>query len=403
MLDIGNFEKAFGNFQEAFPYEKRKFCGGTDMAKEFYFVFYSLLAVVLLLGAQLKGKGWYEDALSLPVSKGLLGFCAIGIMLHHMSQTIYFAGEDTGILMFMVDIGVCFVGVFFFFSGYGLYSSLRDKPDYLKGFLKKRLPVIVIPFYMCNFVFIIGSAMSGYRFQKGELLSYLTGWTLMNTQMWYIVEIFFLYLLFYLVFKLIKRKGAACFVYGVVLCAMAAGSLLLGHDHTTVSGGAWFRGEWWYNATLLIFAGILFARYEKPILSFCRKYYGFVMIIDILMTCFFYKKTMQALQTKGYWYEWDGYPGYAEKFQTLAVQLPFIFFFVLFVILLTQKIQFKNKILSFLGEISLELYLVHNVFIMYLPIKNRFWFILAVYAAGIVTAAVLHAIDRKLIRFLRKS
>lgn len=378
--------------------EKTHAAGGADMAKEFYFVFYSVLAVILLLNAQMKGKGfWHEDALSLPVSKGLLGFCAVGIMLHHMSQTIYFAGEDTGILMFMVDIGVCFVGVFFFFSGYGLYSSLRDKPDYLNGFLKRRLPVIVIPFYMCNFVYIAVSAIGGYSFQKGELLSYLTGWTLMNTQMWYIVEVFFLYLLFYLVFKLVKKKGAACLVYGIVLCAMTAGSLLLGHDMETVSGGAWFHGEWWYNATLLLLVGILFARYEKPVLSFCRKYYGFVIAIVILMTCFFYEKTLQALQTKGYWYEWDGHPGYAEKFQTLAVQLPFIFFFVLFVILLTQKVQFKNKILSFLGEISLELYLVHNVFIVYLPVKNRFWYIAAVYAAGIVTAAVLHAIDKKLI------
>ena len=180
------------------------------MAKDYYFVFYSALAVVLLLGAQMKGKVfWQEDALSLSVSKGLLGFCAIGIMLHHMSQTIYFAGEDAGILMFMVDVGVCFVGVFFFFSGYGLYTSLRDKPDYLNGFLKKRLPVILIPFYMCNFVYIAGAALCGYSFQKGELLPYLTGYTLMNTQMWYIVEIFFLYLSFYLVFKLIKKQGAA--------------------------------------------------------------------------------------------------------------------------------------------------------------------------------------------------
>ena len=373
------------------------------MAKEFYFVFYSALAVVLLIGAQMKGKNfWHEDALSLPVSKGLLGFCAIGIMLHHMSQTIYFAGEDTGILMFMVDVGVCFVGVFFFFSGYGLYSSLRDKPDYLNGFLKKRLPVILIPFYMCNFVFIAGAALGGYSFRKGELLPYLTGYTLMNTQMWYIVEIFFLYLLFWLVFRLIKKRGAACLVYGIALCAMTVGSLLLGHDNTTVSGGAWFRGEWWYNATMLLWFGMLFARYEKPILSFCRKYYWFVMTIDVLLICFFYEKTLQALQTKGYWHEWEGYPEYAGKFQTLAVQLPFIFFFVLFVILLTQKIQFKNKILSFLGEISLELYLVHNVFIMYLPIKNRFWFILAVYAAGIAAAAVLHAVDKKLIGFLKK-
>ena len=46
--------------------------------------------------------------------------------------------------------------------------------------------------------------------------------------------------------------------------------------------------------------------------------------------------------------------------------------------------------------------MVHNVFIVYLPVKNRFWYIAAVYAAGIVTAAVLHRIDRVLIGMLRK-
>lgn len=373
------------------------------MAKDYYFILYSALAVILLVGAQMKGrKFWQEDALSLPVSKGLLGFCALGIMLHHMSQTIYFAGEDTGILLFMVDVGVCFVGLFFFFSGYGLYTSLRDKPDYLKGFLKKRLPTVIVPFYMCNFVFIAGAAIGGYRFGEGELPAYLTGLTLMNSQMWYIVEIFFLYLLFYLVFKFVKKDGAACLVYGLCVAAMITVSLLLCHDNKTVSGGAWFYGEWWYNATLLIWIGMLFAKFEKPILTFCRKYYCIVLPIVGILTCFFYKKTMWALQTKGYWYEWDGYPGYAEKVQTLAFQLPFILCFVFFVILLTQKIQFKNKILAFVGEISLELYLVHNVFIMYLPVKNRFFFILAVYAAGIVTAAVLHMIDKKIIALFRR-
>lgn len=368
------------------------------MAKDYFFVFYSALAVILLIGAQMKGKNfWQEDALSLPVSKGVLGFCAFGIMLHHMSQTIYFAGEDAGILMFMVDVGVCFVGVFFFFSGYGLYTSLRDKPDYLKGFLRKRLPAVIVPFYMCNFAFIAGAAISGYSFKKGELFPYLTGWTLMNTQMWYVVEIFILYLLFYLTFKLVKKDGAACCVYGLLVIAMTIGSLFLGHDKTTVSGGAWFHGEWWYNATLLLWIGMLFAKFEKKILTFCRKYYSFLLVIFGVLTCFFYGKTMTALQTKGYWYEWEGYPGYAEKFQTLAVQLPFILCFVMFVILLTQKIQFQNKILAFAGEISLELYLIHNVFITFLPIKNRFFFILAVYAAGIALAAMLHVIDKKII------
>lgn len=72
------------------------------MAKEYYFIFYSILAVILLIGVKPAVKGgWCKDALSLRTSKGLLGFCAVAIMLHHMSQTIYFAKEDTGILLFL--------------------------------------------------------------------------------------------------------------------------------------------------------------------------------------------------------------------------------------------------------------------------------------------------------------
>ncbi len=373
------------------------------MAKDYFYVFYSALAVILLLDAQMAGKGkWRETALSLESSKGLLGFCAIGIMLHHMSQTIFFAGEDTGILYFMVDIGVCFVGMFFFFSGYGLYSSLRDKQDYLKGFLRRRLPTILIPFYVCNFAFILGSYLWGYEFHKGELWAYLTGVILMNSQMWYIVEIFILYLLFYIVFRLVRNRNAACILYGVCVLAMMFLSLLLGHDTTTPTQGLWFHGEWWYNATALIWIGILFARWEKQILGIVRKYYAMILFVMVCLVVFFYQRTMYMLQHTGYWYEWEGYAGYREKLQTLGIQALFIFFVVMTVIVILQKIEFGNKIMRFLGSIALELYLIHNLFILYLPIRNRVFFILGVYAASIVTAWILHLIDQKLIGLVMK-
>ncbi len=368
------------------------------MAKDYYFIFYSALAVLLLTGVRPAAKGtWHEEALSLKVSKGLLGFCAAAIMLHHMSQTIYFAKEDPGILLFMVDIGVCFVGMFFFFSGYGLYSSLRDKPDYLKGFLRHRLPAILIPFYICNFAFIIGSCLWGFKMEGKELLPYLTGVILMNNQMWYVVEIFFLYLLFYLVFRLVKNRDAACLVYGVCVVLLIAGSLFLGHDTKTPTQGLWFHGEWWYNTTFLMFVGVLFARWEKQLLGFFRKFYGISLILSVLCTAFFYNRTMYMLQTAGYWHEWTGYPGYKEKWQTLAVQTPFVFFVVLTVILVTQKIRLGNKAMDLLGSIALELYLIHNLFLTYMPIKNRVGYIIACYAASAAAAVLLHLIDRKLI------
>ncbi len=373
------------------------------MSKEYYFIFYIILAAVLLIGVKPEGKGkWFEDTLSLRVSKGLLGFCAVGIMLHHMSQTIFFAGEDPGVLLFMVDVGVCFVGMFFFFSGYGLYSSLRDKPNYLKGFLRNRFTAILVPFYLCNFVFILGSYFAKYHFKKGELFPYLTGVILMNNQMWYIVEIFVLYLLFFCVFGLIKNRDVACGIYGVMLMGLIVFSLRLGHDTTTPTQGLWFHGEWWYNTTLMIWVGILFARWERQILSVIRKFYGIMLAVFLLLTAFLYNRTIYMLQTKGYWYEWDGYPGYKEKWQTLGVQFSFVFVVVLTVVILLQKIKCSNRLLDFLGEIALELYLIHNLFLLYMPIKNRVFYILACYAASILLAAILHTADKKLIRLLHK-
>lgn len=373
------------------------------MAKEYFFVFYSILAVILLIGVKPANRGgWREESLSLHSSKGLLGFCAVGIMLHHMSQTIYFANEDPGILLFMVDIGVCFVGMFFFFSGYGLYSSLRDKPDYLKGFMRGRLPAILVPFYMCNFVFILGSYLFGYQFKKGELLPYLTGAVLMNSQMWYIVEIFILYLLFYIVFRLVRNRNAACALYVLMTVILIGFSLRLGHDKTTPTQGLWFHGEWWYNTTLLLPAGILFAKWERPILSFVRKFYAIVLIVSALLTAFLYKETLFMLRNKGYWFEWDGYAGYKEKVQTLAVQTPFVLLTVFTVIVILQKIEFGNKILDFLGSIALELYLIHNLFLLYMPASNRIWYIFGCYGASIALAAVLHLADRRLIGLIRQ-
>lgn len=223
----------------------------------------------------------------------------------------------------------------------------------------------------------------------------------MNNQMWYIVEIFILYLLFFFVFGLIKNRDAACIVYGVLLIGLIICSLRLGHDNTTPTQGLWFHGEWWYNTTLMIWVGILFARWERQILGVIRKFYGIVLAVFLALTAFLYKITLYMLQTKGYWYEWDGYPGYKEKWQTLGVQFSFVFVLVLTVVILLQKIKCSNRILDFLGEIALELYLVHNLFLLYMPVKNRGFYILACYAASIFLAVILHMIDKKLIKLVR--
>lgn len=371
--------------------------------RRYFFIFYVILAVILLSGAKVAEKGkWREDPLSRQSSQPFLGFCALCIILIHIAQAISAVKKETGVLKFMEDLAANFVGFFFFFSGYGLYRSLQVKQEYMKHFLKNRLPEILIPFYVCNFTFISGSCIGGYQFEKGELLPYITGWILMNNQMWYIVEIFILYLIFYLIFNRVKNMTAAFALFLAATIGITFLGLLSGHDILTRSLGLWFHGEWWYNSTFLIFIGMLLARWREPLYAFARKYYIPLLVLGILATVMLYHMTCYMLHNIGYWCEWDGYRGYREKLMTLGIQLPFVIITVVTVALIFLKVEFGNKVLNFFGEIKLELYLIHNLFILYLPIRTRFYLIIGVYVAAILLATILHALDRKLIGIVKK-
>ena len=83
-------------------------------------VYLLLLVVVLAWGCKIAPKGtFHEDFLSYPVVKGLQGFAALAVILHHVTQEVTQYGKyDKGLINIFVDAGVLFTGMFFFFSGY---------------------------------------------------------------------------------------------------------------------------------------------------------------------------------------------------------------------------------------------------------------------------------------------
>lgn len=356
-------------------------------------VIFVILAVVLLIQVKPKWIGeFHEDFLSLQVSKGILGACAIFIILHHISQKLG-SGTSAGALSILEDIGVCFVGLFFFFSGYGLLKSVRKKDNYLKGFLKKRYAAILIPFYVCIILFVLYNILNGAKYTSKELVSFLSGWILLNTHMWYIVEIAVLYLAFYLINRFVQNKSIVIGLMAIFVILLMIGSVLLGH------GKYWFQGEWWYNTSFLFVIGMMIANWEQQIICFVKKWYYLVLLVVLGIFIALYKATEYMLQVHSYWSEVPGVTmGYSDKFMTLSCQLPMVISFVLLILLITMKIQFKNKILDFLGSISLEIYLLHGLFLEMFSstgkatIPDPFLYMMAVIGSSIVLATVVHYI-----------
>lgn len=365
-----------------------------------YFILIALVAI-LCVGSKIAAKNeWQDEPLSLEVSKAIQGFCAVAIIIHHLAQDLMAKAD---VLQGFSEFGVLFVGVFFFFSGYGLYTSLKTKENYLKGFLRKRLTTILIPFYVCIVIFTVTACITGAKFEGKELFFVLSGWTLINDHMWYIVEIAILYILFFVIYRLIKNRTVATIVMTLCVIGMIAGSLMLCHGED-YSCPYWFMGEWWYNSTFLFIVGILVSKHSDILRKIARKGYAFFLILFGGLTIWFASLTKNALETYSYWSEIPGVdPNYDDKLRCLSLQLPWIIFFVCFLLLLMMKVKFSNGILKFLGSISLELYLIHNLFRLGLSegfiarIPSTSMYIALTILMSVAAAAIIHGVDKYLI------
>ncbi|MBR1906183.1 MAG: acyltransferase [Clostridiales bacterium] len=362
------------------------------------------LALILLIGIKpSKLREWQEEPLSLDKSKAIQGFAAVAIIVHHLAQEL---AQDAGAIGFFTELGVLFVGIFFFFSGYGLYTSLKMKENYLKGFLKKRLVTILIPFYMCILVFTAAACIGGMKFTPVQLLGILSGWFLLNQHMWYIVEIAILYIAFYIIYRLIKNRTAATVVMGIFVIAMMAGSLVLCHGKD-MSASGWFQGEWWYNSSFLFVIGIIVSKHSEGLRKIARKGYIVLLVIFGALTGLLGPQTQYMLKNYSYWSEIPGETrAILDKLRCLSVQLPWIICFVMFLLLVMMRVRFGNPVLKFLGSISLELYLIHNLFLTGLHnsamfnVKSPGMYCILTILMAVGLATVISGIDKYLIALI---
>ena len=338
---------------------------------------------------------WQENVLSLDNSKTVLGYFAILIVLHHTAQSV--GSGNSSIFVLLENFGFCLVAGYFFFSGYGLIKSINQKENYMKGFFAKRLPKILVPFYICNFIYIMAGALNGKisfdlskaHIDNASVLGYVDliraaiGIDLLNGSMWYIVEIVFLYIAFYIAYKLFKKETGIIISMTVFIIGLTLFSLYHGH------GPAWFQGEWWYNSTLIFVVGMIFAYKEELLLGLIKKFYNMYMVITAVLFVVFCRVTHNMLIHHGYWTDKN-----SDKYMTLFSQLFQCLFFMLLIIGILHKARFSNKALSYIGKVSLEIYLVHNVFIHYgKGIRGTGIYVTYILVGTLILAGIVHALD----------
>lgn len=287
---------------------------------------------MLMWKMRFAGRGkFFENYFSQSQTHSLKGMCAVFILFSHMCS--YLAGTYPAFYIFKY-MGAIMVAGFFLVSGYGLQYSVMNKEGYLKGFLRKRLPAIAVPYYIANIFYIVTNDMP-----KADIIKSIFGYTL-----WYVMAIAIFYIGFYICNR-VFRKHIAAIAVTVFIAAYMVIMNRLGF------------GIWWYISSPSFLLGIWICQLKDRFTAFFQKHYA----VKILMLAAVFAVT----------YIYYSLYIHDEGLMNPVVATVNTTVFSLLVAALSMKIQLGNPILKFAGKLSLELYITHALWIAWL--RNGFW------------------------------
>lgn len=305
-----------------------------------------VLAVIVLYFATAKyaGRGFHASYAGSDAILSLKGVFILLILASHFSgygakavaKTLPWGWDASTYAGIQSALGQMVVVPFLFFSGYGVFLSLRDKgEDYFAGFPVKRILAVLFRFDLAVIPYFLLKVCDGKVPDAGSIVGGFTAWSSFGNSNWYIFTVLVLYALSYLAF-LPFRKAAGARRETSALLTLAVLSLAFIPVMAELKKPAVF-----FNTSLAYLAGAAFAagkrRFDEAFLSGNGPWF---LLLALLAAVFpFLKGQCPAL----FYYE--------------AASVVF----AVFVVLLLAKVSNRNPLLVFCGRHLFAIYILQRL------------------------------------------
>ena len=219
--------------------------------------------------------------------------------------------------------------MFLFYSGYGIFVSIRNKGiSYVKKIPVNRALKVLLHFDIAVIIYIIMQFMRGHVYSFKKLVLSLIGWDTVGNSNWYIFAMLILYLITWLTFMAFEDRPIEALIGVTILSILAMYFLSI------------FKEGYWYNTILCYPAGMWFAfgkdKLEERWKNKKIYIWSFCVILLVFIMCY-------RIRTNIIWYSVWG--------------LAFSFGIVMF----TMKVEMKNRILEWTGCHLFGLYIMQRI------------------------------------------
>ena len=346
----------------------------------------AVLGAILFIGSSRRAANEtaFFDRIS---SKEVQGALAVFIVFHQTVVALDANHIDTGDLAFFYYYGILAVSFFFFSSGFGLIKRWMTDRNYIKGFMRRRIFTVLVPFFICNYIYLTDALVNNIIISKhfgfGEVICSFFGIFLVNNEMWFAVEIMILYVAFRAVFSRVKKPLTGIIIMTFVVLIMMTIGLFSGHSDTGVMS-YWFKGEWWYNTIFMFPVGMLYAYKEERINKVIRKAFVAVLLASSILVVLMDHIHRNLVSKSIYWTEYYDSPNpILDKLLGLGQETLYELVFLIFVITLMSRIKIGNPVIRFFGKISLEIIMLNYLMI------DKLYFLYMQYGIGVYLPAVV--------------
>ena len=262
------------------------------------------------------------------------GVAIMGVLLSHL------IGVDQGHRFWGIFYpGFVGVDIFLFFSGYGLCRSLESNT--LKIFYQRRIKRIYPMLLLFTLLsYLIRHAVAHEHFTALDVLSNLLTfnfWGLGGFRFeWYLSFIFYLYMLFPLLYRIVRRWG----IISIIVSFLLLFCFLYFHQD------GWFY-QCAFSRIPIFLLGILCYQYSTPE-TYKKGMYVFVLAL-LVMSAFFVL-------------------GFVQKFELAYMSAPFLLWALAWVCRsYIKRRDAVYRVFCFLGQYSLEIYIANMLILQIMP------------------------------------
>lgn len=294
------------------------------------------LAILCLLGIEIFIKKFNPNYLSKESTSCIKGIFIVYVFYSHfVSYTNPIYNKDFLMLNTRNFLGQLMVTLFLFYSGYGIYESIKKKGnEYVKKLPVNRILKTLIHFMVAICAFLVLNIVLKIKITIPRFLLSLIGWDSIGNSNWYIFDILVLYIITYISCTIFKNKKIFS-IFSVAILTILFTQVL-----------SYFRDPYWYNTTYCYVFGVFYSYFKNPIEKVLKNNLRYIIILILAVSSFYF---MSPLLAKGY----------------IIYEL-YSLLFVLITVLVTLKINITNRVLKWCGDNLFLLYIYQRIPMYYL-------------------------------------